>query len=132
MVSPDVVCIGSDYFVVYFRVSIYIYMFVQYLEKILIYCRRLALRINKDGTTKMTKQSNEKNEKTKVVQKKWRKQRKAGKVEQVIEGDGVQVGTCERPGRCQPSTLRKKIQVSYFEVHVYVSHGWMDIPGFWS
>ena len=66
--------------------------------------------INKDGTTKMRKQRNEKNEKTEVVQKK-RKQRKAGKAQQVIDGGGVQVETCERLGRCQPSTLRKKIQV---------------------
>ena len=64
---------------------------------------------NKDGTTKMRKQRNVKNEKTEVVQKKWREQRKAGKVQQVIEGGGVQVGTCERPGRCQPRPLRKKI-----------------------
>ena len=41
-----------------------------------------------------------------VVQKKVRKQRKAGKVQRVIDGGDVQVGTCERPGRCQP--LRKK------------------------
>ena len=34
--------------------------------------------------------------------------RKAGKVRQVIDGGGVQVGACERPGRCQPSPLRKK------------------------
>ena len=45
---------------------------------------------------------------TRVVQKKCRKQRKAGKVQQVIDGGGVQVGACERPGRCQPSPLRKK------------------------
>ena len=56
----------------------------------------------------MRKQRNDKNEKTKVVQKKRRKRRKAGKVEQVIEGGGVQVGTSDRPGRCQPRTLRKK------------------------
>ena len=59
------------------------------------------------GFTK--KQRNEKNEKTKVAQKKWRKQRKAGKVQQAIDGGGVQLGTSERPGRCQPSPLRKKI-----------------------
>ena len=57
----------------------------------------------------MTKQRNEKTDKTEVVQKKWRKQRKAGKVQQGIEGGGVQVGTCERPGKCQPSPLRKNI-----------------------
>ena len=57
----------------------------------------------------MRKQRNEKNEKTEVLQKKWRKQRKkAGKVQQVIDGGGVQLGTSERPGRCQPSPLRKK------------------------
>ena len=44
--------------------------------------------------------------------KKCRKQRKAGKVQQVINGGGVQVGTCERPGRCQPSPVRKKMQVN--------------------
>ena len=44
------------------------------------------------------------------VQKKCRKQRKAGKVQRVIDSGGVQVGACERPGRCQPTplTLRKK------------------------
>ena len=62
----------------------------------------------------MRKQRNEKNEKTKVIQKKWRKQGKAGKVQQVLEGGGVQLGTCERPGRCQPSTLRKKIKVCLY------------------
>ena len=67
-----------------------------YLEKVLIRCW-LALGINKDGTTKMRNQRNEKNEKTGVVQKKWREQRKAGKVQQVVEGGGVQVGICERP-----------------------------------
>ena len=70
-------------------------------------CWRLALRINKDGITKNEEQK-KKNEKTEV-QKKCRKQREAGKVQQVIEGGGVQVGTCERPGRCQLSPLRKKI-----------------------
>ena len=39
------------------------------LGKILINCWRLALGINKDGTTKMREQRNEKNEKTEVVQK---------------------------------------------------------------
>ena len=72
-------------------------------------CWWLALRINSGGATSMRKQRNEKNEKTEVVQKKWRKQRKAGKVQQIIEGGGVQAGTCERPGRCQPNPLRKKI-----------------------
>ena len=43
------------------------------------------------------------------VRKKCRKQRKAGKVQQVIDGGGVQVGACERPGRCQPSPLRRRI-----------------------
>ena len=42
------------------------------------------------------------------VQRKCRKQRKTGKLQQVIEEGGVQVGTCEGPGRCQPSPLRKK------------------------
>ena len=37
------------------------------------------------------------------------KAKEAGKVQQVIEGGGVQVGTCERSGRCQPSPLRKII-----------------------
>ena len=55
-------------------------MLAVYFEKILINCWRLALRINKGGTTKMRKQRNEKNELKEVVQKKWRKQRKAGKV----------------------------------------------------
>ena len=54
------------------------------LGKILINCWRLALRINKDGTTKMRKQRNEKKMKTEVVQKEWRKQRKAGKVKQEV------------------------------------------------
>ena len=35
-------------------------------------------------------------------------EKKAGKVQQVIEGGGVQVGTCERPGKCQPGPIRKK------------------------
>ena len=43
-----------------------------------------------------------------AVQKKYRKQRKAGKVQRVIDGGGVQGG---RPGRCQPTPLRKKIKV---------------------
>ena len=84
-----------------------------YLGKILINCWRLALRINKDGTTKMRKQRNEKNEKTDILHKKWRKQKKAGTVSQVIDGGGAQVGTSERPGMCQPSPLRKNIQVLY-------------------
>ena len=45
------------------------------------------------------------------VQKKCRKQRKAGTVPQVIDGGGAQAGTSERPGRCQPSPLRKKKSV---------------------
>ena len=49
---------------------------------------------------------------TRVVQKKCgRKQRKAGTVPQVIDGGGVQLGTSEGPGRCQPCPLRKNIQV---------------------
>ena len=86
-----------------------------YLEKVLIRCW-LALGINKDGTTKMRNQRNEKNEKTGVVQKKWREQRKAGKVQQVIEGGGVQVGICERPASCQPSPLRKKNLSNYIYI----------------
>ena len=39
-----------------------------FLEKIVISCR-LALSVNKDGTTKMRKQRNVQNEKTEVVQK---------------------------------------------------------------
>ena len=69
------------------------------LGKILIDCWRLALRINKDGTTKMRKQRNEKNEKTDILHKKWRKQKKAGTVPQVTDGGGAQVGTSEGPGR---------------------------------
>ena len=34
--------------------------------------------------------------------------------ENKMEGGDVQVGTCERPGRCQPSTLRKKIYVCLY------------------
>ena len=48
--------------------------------------------------------------KTDVVQNKGRRQRKTGTVPQVIDG-GAQVGTCERPGRCQPNPLRKMIYV---------------------
>ena len=67
----------------------------------------------------MREQRNEKNEKTEVVQKKWRKQRKAGKVQQVIDGGGVQLGTSERPGRCQPSPLRKKdLKACLYLAHV--------------
>ena len=80
-----------------------------HLEKILINCCwRLALRVNKGGRRKNKGKKNEKNEKTEE-QKKYRNQRKAGKVQQVVEGGGVQVGTCEGPGRCQPSPLRKNI-----------------------
>ena len=61
----------------------------------------------------MMKQRNETNEKTQVVQKKGRKQRKAGTVQQVIDGGGVQLGTFERPGRCQPNPLRKKSKYVY-------------------
>ena len=61
-------------------------------------------RKNKKEETKKRK----KNEKTDVVQKKGRKQRKARTVTQVIDEGGAQVGTSERPGRCQPSTLRRK------------------------
>ena len=57
--------------------------------------------------TKKLKKHRE-NENTEV-QKRCRKQRKAGKVQQVINGGGIQVGACERPERCQPSPLRKKI-----------------------
>ena len=64
---------------------------------------------DKDGPTKMREQRNEKNEKTQIIQKKWRKQIKAGKVHQVIDGGGGQQGTFERPGKCQPGPLRKKI-----------------------
>ena len=62
----------------------------------------------------MRKQRSEKNEKTEVAQKNCRKQRKAGTVQQVIDGGGVQLGTSERPGRCQPSPLRKKIEVCLY------------------
>ena len=60
------------------------------------------------GTKNLKKYIRRENENT-GVQKKCRKPRKAGKVQQVIDGGGAQVGTCERPGRCQPSPLRKKI-----------------------
>ena len=90
-----------------------------YLGKILSNCWRLALRIINDGTTKTRKQRNEKNEKKEVVQKKGRKQTKPGKVQQVMDGGGVQLGTSERPGRCQPSPLRKKIQVKYVYPRVF-------------
>ena len=56
-----------------------------------------------------------KNEKTEV-QKKCRMTRKAGKVQQVIEGGGVQVGICERPASCQPSPLRKKNLSNYIYI----------------
>ena len=82
-----------------------------YMGKTLVNSWRLALRKNKDGTTKNEEEKKQKNEKTEV-QKKWRNQRNTGKVQQVIDGGSVQVGACERPGRCQPSRLRKKIEVS--------------------
>ena len=41
------------------------------------------------------------------VQKKCRNQRKAGKVQQAIDGGGVEVGTRERPGK---SILRVPVQ----------------------
>ena len=62
----------------------------------------------------MRKQKKRKNEKTEVVQEKWRKKMKSWKllkVQQVIDGGGVQLGTSEGPRRCQPSPLRKKIKV---------------------
>ena len=65
----------------------------------------------------MRKQRNTLNEKTDVVQKKGRRQRKTGTVPQVIDGGGTQVGTCERPGRCQPSPLRRMV---YF----YICNMW--------
>ena len=43
------------------------------------------------------------------VQKKCRNQRKAGKVQQAIDGGGVEVGTRERPGK---SILRVPVQQS--------------------
>ena len=67
----------------------------------------LPLCTEKLKKRKISKYVRRDNENTNV-QKKCRKQRKAGKVQQVIDGGGVQVGTCERPGRCQPSPLRKK------------------------
>ena len=100
--------------------------------------------------TKHVNKRDKENEKTELVQKKWRKQRKAGKVQQALDGGGVQLGTSERPGRCQPSPLRKNIQVSmsihrkYFEVqdtryiHTtrYTHHAcgvclWVCFPGAW-
>ena len=56
------------------------------------------------------------------VQKKCRKQRKAGKVRQVIDGGGVQVGTSERPGRCQPSPLWKKSKHVYLNQNLRFDH----------
>ena len=59
----------------------------------------------------MNKYARREDENTQVQKKcTWgRKQRKAGKVQQVIDGGGVQVGACERPGRCQPNPLRINI-----------------------
>ena len=48
-------------------------------------------------TKKLKKHTRRENENTEV-QEKRRKQIKAGKVQKVIDGGGVQVGTCERPG----------------------------------
>ena len=62
---------------------------------------------------KKRKQKNEENEKTEVAQKKWRRQIKAGTVQQVIDGGGVQLGTSERPARCQPSPLGKILKYVY-------------------
>ena len=70
----------------------------------------LPLCTEKLKKRKISKYVRRDNENTNV-QKKCRKQRKAGKVQQVIDGGGVQLGTSERPGRCQPSPLRKKIEV---------------------
>ena len=47
------------------------------------------------GTKKLKKHIRRENENIEE-QKKCRKQRKAGKVQQVIDGGGVQVGACER------------------------------------
>ena len=44
------------------------------------------------------------------------KAKKAGKIQQVVDGGGVQLGTFERPGRCQPSPLRKKIEVCLYNI----------------
>ena len=63
-------------------------------------------------TKKLKKHVRRENENTGSTEKV--KQRKAGKVQQVIDGGGFQVGTSERPGRCQPSPLRKKdLSMSY-------------------
>ena len=63
-------------------------------------------------TKKLNKHVRRENEYT-GVQKQCRKQRKAGKVQQVLDGGGAQVGTSERPGRCQPSPLKKKSRYVY-------------------
>ena len=68
------------------------------------------------GTKKLKKHIRRENENIEE-QKKCRKQRKAGKVQQVIDGGGVQVGTCERPGRYQPSPLRKNIEACLCQVY---------------
>ena len=51
----------------------------------------------------MREQRNEKNEKTEAVQKKWREQRKAGKVQQLLDGGGVQLGTSAREVPTEPA-----------------------------
>ena len=85
-------------------------------KKITINCWRLALRINKGGN-----KENKKNETTEVVQKKkGEKQRKAGKVQQVIEGGGVQAGTCER-GREGANRARSEKGPKYVYTHIYYS-----------
>ena len=45
---------------------------------------------------------------TRKYKKKGYKAKKSWKGPAIKDGGGVQAGTCERPGRCQPSPLRKK------------------------
>ena len=61
----------------------------------------------------MREQTNEKNEKTEVVPKKWRKQRKAGKIQQVIDGGGVQLGTSRGQGGANRARSEKRSKYVY-------------------
>ena len=72
----------------------------------------------------MRKQRNEKNEKTEVVRKEWRKQIKTGKFQQVIDGGGVQLGTCEaREVPIEPAQKKNYVYINHTLLYqVYYSH----------
>ena len=85
-----------------------------YLLLLLLWCSCIAVGCGTATTAALVHEETEEtdvreNDNTEELQEKCRKQRKTGTVPQVIDGGGAQAGTSERPGRCQPSPLRKKI-----------------------